>query len=172
MTESQSPQQLEHEELDVPLREAARVVLQVLGQVGPQVLEDQGQAGLGVDDVVEGHDVGVLQVLQETRLSDGREGGSLLLLQPDLLQSHHLLGQVAEAPEDGGVAALAQLLQLDVGLQLTVGRVSSKGGVSLGSWLIVSVKKDFRFRAGRSPWSSDNAGHDLLLDFLVQQPRV
>ena len=121
---------------------------------------------------MEGHDVGVLQILQETRLSDGCEGSSLLLLQPDLLESHHLVGQVAEASEDGGVAALAQLLQLDVGLQLAVGRVSTEGGVSLRSGLIVSVKKDFRFRAGRPPWSSDNTGHDLLLDLLVQQSRV
>lgn len=107
------------------------MVLQVLGQVGPQVLEHQGQTGLGVDNVVQSHDVGVLQILQETRLSDGCEGGSLLLLQPDLLQSHHLVGQVAEASEHGGVAALAQLLQLDVGLQLPVRRVSTEGGVSL-----------------------------------------
>ena len=172
VTEGEAAQELKHEELDVPLGEAARVVLQVLGQVRPQVLEHQGQAGLGVDDVVEGHDVGVLQVLQQTRLPDGREGGPLLLLQPDLLQRHHLVGQVAEASEHGGVAALAQLLQLDVGLQLAVGRVPTEGGVSLRSCLVVSVEKDFRFRAGRSPWSSDNTGHDLLLDFLVQQSRV
>ena len=109
----------------------------------------------------------MLQVLEKTGLPDGREGGALLLLQPDLLQRHHLVGQVAEASEHGGVAALAQLLQLDVGLQLAVGRVPTEGGVSLRSCLVVSVEKDFRFRAGRSPWSSDNTGHDLLLDFLV-----
>ena len=46
-----------------------------------------------MDDVVEGDDVGVLQLLQERSLPDGRERGSLLLLQPDLLQSHDLVGQ-------------------------------------------------------------------------------
>ena len=42
------------------------------------------------------------------------------------LKGDHLLGQVAEPLEHGGVAPLAQLLQLDVGLELAVGRVASK----------------------------------------------
>jgi len=44
-----------------------------------------------MDDVVEGDDVGVLQLLQQGRLPDGREWGALLLLQSDLLESDHLV---------------------------------------------------------------------------------
>ena len=44
------------------------------------VFEDKGERGLRVDDVVQGDDVGVLQLLQERRLTDSRERGSLLLL--------------------------------------------------------------------------------------------
>ena len=39
-----------------------------LGQVGGQELEDEGEGGLGVDDVVERHDVRVTQLLQEAGL--------------------------------------------------------------------------------------------------------
>ena len=46
-----------------------------------------------MDDVVEGDDVGVLQLLEERGLPDGREGRALLLLQPDLLQGNHLVRQ-------------------------------------------------------------------------------
>ena len=86
VAEGQAPQQLEHEQLDVPGGEAARVVLQVLGQVSVQVLEHEGEAGLGVDDVVQGHDVHVSKLLQQTRLPDGGEGSSLFLLKSDLLK--------------------------------------------------------------------------------------
>ena len=86
VTEGQSPQQLEHEELDVPGREAPRVILQVLGQVCVQILEHEGQAGLGVDDVMQSHDVDVSQLLQKTRLPDGSEGSPLFLLKSDLLK--------------------------------------------------------------------------------------
>ena len=89
VAEGQAPQQLEHEELDVPGREAARVVLQVLGQVRVQILEHEGEAGLGVDDVVEGDNVDVSQLLQETRLPDGGEGGPLFLLKSDLLELYY-----------------------------------------------------------------------------------
>lgn len=44
-------------------------------------------------DVVECDDVGVLQLLEEGGLPDGREGGALLLLETDLLQGHHLVRQ-------------------------------------------------------------------------------
>ena len=43
------------------------------------------------------------------------------------LERHHLLGQVTEAHEHGGVASLAKLLQLDVGLELSVRRIASEG---------------------------------------------
>ena len=39
-----------------------------LGQVGGQELEDEGEGGLGVDDVVQRHNVRVTQLLQEAGL--------------------------------------------------------------------------------------------------------
>ncbi len=49
-----------------------------------------------MDDVVEGDDVGVLELLEQRRLPDGRERRPLLLLQADLLQSHNLVGQAGK----------------------------------------------------------------------------
>ena len=40
-----------------------------LGQVGGQELEDEGEGGLGVDDVVQRHNVRVPQLLQQACLS-------------------------------------------------------------------------------------------------------
>ena len=39
---------------------------------------------------MQGHDVGVLELLQQAGLPNGSKGGALLLLQADLLQGHHL----------------------------------------------------------------------------------
>ncbi len=57
------------------------------------VFEDEGQGGLGVDDVMEGDDVDVLEFLEQGGLADGGERRALLLLEPDFLQRHHLLHQ-------------------------------------------------------------------------------
>ena len=57
------------------------------------------------------------------------------------LERHHLLGKVTEALEDGGVASFAELLQLDVGLELPVRRIASKGRVTLGPIVAISVKE-------------------------------
>ena len=54
--------------VSIPGAEASRMVFQVLGQVGVDELKDEGERGLGVDDVVEGDDVGMLQLLQQARL--------------------------------------------------------------------------------------------------------
>ena len=168
----QPAQQLEHEHLEVAGREAAgAVALQVLGEVRAEELEHEGEAGAGVDDVVQRHDVGVPQLLQQTRLADGGEGCALLLLQPDLLERHHLVGEVAEAAEHGGVAALAQLLQLDVRLQLPVRRVAAEGRVSLAlaAVLVVSVQEHLGLGPLRLLGPHDDLGHHLLLDLLVQE---
>lgn len=60
------------------------------------------KAGLGVDDVVvEGDNVDVSQLLQETRLPDGQgERGSLFLLSRiSLSATTWLVSMVAEAPD-------------------------------------------------------------------------
>ena len=56
----------------VPWGETPRMVFQVLRQVRVDELEDEGEGGLGVDDVVQRHDIGVLQLLQQARLPETR----------------------------------------------------------------------------------------------------
>ena len=51
-----------------------------------------------MDDVVQGDNVSMLQVLQERDLSDGSAGSSFLMLKTDLLQSNKL----ASDTEGGG----------------------------------------------------------------------
>ena len=97
-------------------------------------------------DVVQGDDVCVLELLEQGCLSYGGEGSALLLLQADLLQGNHLVGQTGKKTatfrlpnlksngmmspslavplEDGGVGSLPQLLELDVGLQFPEWRIA------------------------------------------------
>lgn len=170
----QPPQQLEEEQADVVQLQAARVPLHVLGQVGVHILEDEGEGVSGVHDVVQRDDVGVLQVLEQGRLPDGRERRALLLLQPDLLERHHLVGEVAEAFEDGGVGPLAQLLQLHVRVGFAERRITPEGGEALGPAaarvLLGLVEEHLRLGPGRLLGAQDNAR--LLTDVLVQQLRV
>ena len=67
------------------------------------IFKDECERALGVYDVVQDDDVGVLQLLQQAGLPDGGEGGSLLLLKPDLLQRHRLLRQADEEKAAGSV---------------------------------------------------------------------
>ena len=48
--------------------EASHLVVH-LGKICGKELKDEGEGGLGVDDVVQGHNVCVAQVLQQARLS-------------------------------------------------------------------------------------------------------
>lgn len=57
------------------------------------IFEHEGQGVPRVHDVVQRDDVGVLEVLEQRCFSDGREGSALLLLQADLLEGDHLVGQ-------------------------------------------------------------------------------
>lgn len=54
-------------------------------------LEDKCEGLSGVNDVVKGDDVCVLQLLQERRLSDGSEWSALFLLKAYLLQRNNLV---------------------------------------------------------------------------------
>jgi len=57
------------------------------------VFEDEGEGFPGVDDVVEGDDVGVFELLEERGLPDCGERRPLLFLQTDFLQRHRLPSQ-------------------------------------------------------------------------------
>ena len=83
------------------------------------------------------------------------------------LERHHLLGQVTEALEDGGVASLTELLQLDVGLELPVRRIASEGRITLGPTSGVSVKEQLTLGSLRSPGPLDHIRNNLCFDLLV-----
>jgi hypothetical protein len=85
----------------------------VLLQVQVEELEHEVQLGVGVDDVLEPHDVGVLELFQEGDLPDGRRGHPfLLLLEPDFLEGDRRARCAVAGLVDDAVGALADLLDL------------------------------------------------------------
>lgn len=56
------------------------------------IFKDKGQRLARVYDVVERDDVAVFQFFQQRGLANGGKGSPLLLLQPDLLERHPLVG--------------------------------------------------------------------------------
>ena len=65
--------------LDVGHAHHATAVVHVLFEVHLDILEDEGERARGVDDVMEGDNVGVLQVFEEGDFSDGRAGSAFLM---------------------------------------------------------------------------------------------
>lgn len=102
--------------LDLVGREGVLVLIEELLEVLFDVLEDEVEFLLGglVDDLLQSHDVGVrLQFLQDADLPHGCGGHTLILvLQLDLLEGHHLLGDVVSGLVDDSIGALSDLLQL------------------------------------------------------------
>ena len=77
--------------LDIDHAHHATAVVHVLLEIHFSVLEDERERPRRVDDVVQGDDVGVLQVLQKRDLSNGRARGSFFMLQANLLQCYQLV---------------------------------------------------------------------------------
>ena len=107
-------QHLVQVQLDEPAVAAQpRVRVHVLLQVQVEELEHEVQLGVGVDDVLEPHDVGVLELFQEGDLPDGRRGHPfLLLLEPDFLEGDRRARRAVAGLVDDAVGALADLLDL------------------------------------------------------------
>jgi hypothetical protein len=102
---------LVRERLDRLLRERVFEAVHVLLQVLVQEVEDQPQAALGVDEVFQRADVGVVQLLEEGDLPDGGRGDALVfVVQADLLEGYLLLGQLVDGFVDDAVGALTDLL--------------------------------------------------------------
>lgn len=69
------------------VRPEPRVRVHVLFQVEVQKLENQVELGVGVDDVLQSHDVGVLEFFQQGNLPDRRRRDPFFfLLEADLLE--------------------------------------------------------------------------------------
>ena len=73
----QRPRRLTHPDISHGHHPAALV--QVLLQVAIDVLEDERQGSPGVDDVVQGDNVHVLEVLEQGYLPNGGAGSPLLV---------------------------------------------------------------------------------------------
>ena len=126
------------------------------------VLEDERQCVPDVDDVVQGNDVGVLQLLQQAGLPDGGEGGALLLLQSDLLQSHRLLrqaagvrsGQVRLPPPEAGSPSEPPSAASDCRRQVRSDQVRLPPPPEVGSPSAPPSAASGQFRSGQTPSSS------------------
>lgn len=114
VAEGDAAHQLVHEGLDGGGVEGASIAarVHVALQVLVHELEDEHELVLGVNDVVQQDNVLVAQLLHERDLADGRRGRALLRVEVDLLEGDQLARLAVAALEDGGIGALAQLLQL------------------------------------------------------------
>jgi len=92
VTKVDALQQLVHEGLDDHGFESAALALgvHVLLKIAIHILENEHQLVLGVDDIVQSHNVLVLEFLHQRDLTDGRARGSLLRVEMNLLESDEL----------------------------------------------------------------------------------
>lgn len=65
--------------------------IHVLLQIPLTVLEDKYQFCFGVDDIVEAHDVDVLELFHERDLTDGGRWGAFLGIEVYLFERHNLV---------------------------------------------------------------------------------
>lgn len=79
-----------HTHLDIRDVHHAAAIVHVLLEIHLHVLKDKHERKRRVDDVVQGDDVGVFQVLQERDFSDGCTRSSFLVLETDILQRYYL----------------------------------------------------------------------------------
>lgn len=67
------------------------IVVHVLFQILLAELEDEDQLRLGVDDIVEAHDVDVLELLHERYFADRGRGRPFFCIEVDLFQRDNLI---------------------------------------------------------------------------------
>lgn len=102
VAEGDAAKQLVHERLDRDIVQLPAVTfgVHVPLQVLVHILEDEHQLVLRVDDIVEGDDALVLQLLHQRDLAYGRRRRTLLRVKVDLLQGHQLAGLAIPTFED------------------------------------------------------------------------
>lgn len=77
--------------------------------------EDEREVALGVCNLEQRHDVGVLQLLQDGDLADGRGGRALIdRVEADLLERHYAVRSLVAALVDDAISALAELAEVRV----------------------------------------------------------
>lgn len=80
MTEGNALEQLEHEMLDGRHVNVTRIGIQKLLQIRVQILKHKCQLLLCMNDVIQSHNVGMFQLLQQRYLPDRRTWNSFLLI--------------------------------------------------------------------------------------------
>jgi hypothetical protein len=85
-------------------RSSFSVRVHVLLQVEVHEFEDEHEFRLGVDNVVEANDVGMLELLHEGDLADGGGGRTLLGVEVDLLERYELVGDARATLGSGKTA--------------------------------------------------------------------
>jgi hypothetical protein len=103
VAEFDAAQQLVHEWLDYGGIECATIA--VCAHVAVEislvhVLEDEHQFVLGVDDIVQGDYILVLQLFHQRDFADGGARSAFFEVEMDLLESHELAGLVVSSFED------------------------------------------------------------------------
>lgn len=109
VAKSDAVQELVHEGFDgevVELAAGAARVHEFL-EVLVHVFEDEHEFVVGVDDVVEGDDVLMLELFHEGDFADGGGGGAFFAIEVDFLQGDEFTGLAVAALEDGCVGAFA-----------------------------------------------------------------
>lgn len=94
MAEVDALEKLEHEGLDGQGLQCASfaVGVHVLLEIAVHVLEDEHEFVLGMDNIVEGDDVLVLQLLHQGNLADGGRRGALFRVEMDFFEGNEFAG--------------------------------------------------------------------------------
>lgn len=102
MAEGDSFQQLPHEAFDGDGVQGASIAsgVHVLLQIFVHELKDQHELVLGVDDIVEGDNVFVFELLHKRYLSNGGTGSALFGVEVDFFQGNELARLAIAAFED------------------------------------------------------------------------
>ena len=138
-----------------------------------------------MDDVLEPHDVGVLELFQEGDLPDGRRGHPfLLLLEPDFLEGDRRARRAVAGLVDDAVGALADLLDLLVLESVLLGfgwfffcRVFFEfpriDGGGRGEGAEKEVRREERVEVeGGLLWSSDGASVEIASREVFSPPSL
>lgn len=109
VAESDALQELVHEGFDGHVVELAALAARIheFLEVLVHVFEDEHEFVLGVDDIVEGDDVFMLELFHEGDFADGGGGGAFFAVEVDLFEGDEFAGLTVSALEDGRIGAFA-----------------------------------------------------------------
>lgn len=109
-------EELVHEGFDGHVVELTALAARVheLLEVFVHVFEDEHELVLGVNDVVEGDDVFMLELFHEGNFADGGGGGAFFAVEVDFFEGDEFAGLAVATLEDGRIGAFAELCERGV----------------------------------------------------------